>query len=129
MGDAVATATKFIRGIDDEKLHRPTLMYARMWDRLCTDPAIKENIAALSTENIVFDVATHEFPAVAETRMMYGTSAHSPRVNNRRKWSMAEYRLLSNTNQDSTFVHECVRCTGQYGKVLQYPTYLIRIGK
>jgi len=45
------------------------------------------------------------------------------------RWSTPEFRLLANTNQASTFVHECIRCTGQYGKILQHPTYMIRIGK
>jgi hypothetical protein len=114
--------------IDPKRLRRPTLMQSRVWDRICDKSKVKA-IAALSTENIVFDVDTHESPSVSYIRLMYGTSSESPRVNHRRKWSTAELQLLSNTNKDATFVHQCIRCRGQLGKMLQHPTYLIRIGK
>jgi len=83
--DAAEAASEFLGKMTRKQLKRPTLMYARTWDRICTDPRVAKNIAALSTENIVFDVATHETSTVAEVRMLLGTSAFSPKVNQRRK--------------------------------------------
>lgn len=99
-----------------------------MWRRIC-DPKKIAPIRALSTENVVFDVATRESPSVSAARIYFGTGARTPRVNNRQKWTTAQFRTLSNTNQNSTFVHTCIKCTGQHGKVLQFPSYLIRIGR
>lgn len=50
-------------------------------------------------------------------------------VNRRKVYSNKDLQLLSNTDQASAFVHVCLKCTGQHGKILRFEDYLIRIGR
>lgn len=107
----------------------PTIMFRRRWRKLNGGVDACPNIRAMSTENVVFHVATQEQPTTSYTRALLGIAEISPTVNRRRTWTTPELKLLSNTNQDSAFVHTCLKCTGQHGKILEFNHYLIRIGR
>lgn len=108
MTTAAEEASALLAGLDDKTRRMPTLMFSRKFADISDERRIR-SVAALSQENIVFDVATAESPAVAENRMLLGTSAHSPPNNGRRVWKDSEFHLLQCNNGDATFIHRCLQ--------------------
>ena len=87
------------------------------------------NISAMGPVNVVFHVTTSEDPATSYIRTLLGTSSLCKPANGRPILPNTKLKLLSNTDQSSAFVHICLRCTGQHGKILRFEDYLIRIGR
>ena len=83
-------------------------MFRRRWRKL-NAVDVCPNIKAMRTVNVVFHVATKEQPSTSYSRALLGIAAISPSVNNRRTWTNSELRMLSNTDQDSAFVHTCLK--------------------
>lgn len=96
----------------------PPFLFKREW-RKHHNPGVTSNIDALGPVNVVFHVTTRESPATSYNRVLFGTAAISPPVNRRRVFTNAQLQLVSNTDQSSAFVHVCIRCTGQHGKILR----------
>lgn len=97
----------------------PAFLFKREW-RKRFKPEDVSNIDALGPVNVVFHVVVKEDPETAYDRILYGTSALSPPVNNRQVLTNEHLQLLSCTDRSSAFIHVCIKCTGQHGKILRH---------
>ena len=108
----------------------PPFLFKRRWRELHRKGSrVTDNISAMGPVNVVFRVTTAEDPATSYTRTLLGTSSICSAANGRPVLPNTKLKLLSNTDQSSAFVHICLRCTGQHGKILRFEDYLIRIGR
>jgi hypothetical protein len=109
-------------------MSRIDLMTRRSWRRAYGSEPPK-TIAAMGHVNVVFHVDVTETATTFANRVVFGLSSASPTVNGRPVITEDDLRLVSNTNHGSAFVHTCIRCYGQRGKILRFKKYLIRIGR
>jgi hypothetical protein len=100
----------------------------REWRALMT-PAMCDQIEGMGMVNVVANIKTTESLAVSRSRILVGSSVHSPAVNGRPVLTNRSMQIVSNTAPTSDFPHRFLSFVGQPGKVMWYTDFTVRIGK